>query len=309
MGRYLIAGAAGYVGSRLAQRLLAEGNSVRGLVRDRDSEVVQQLAAQGMSVWEGDLTEPESLIGVAGGIEYVFNLTARSVLSNGHVRELFVAGNRNLIAACSRSRSVRGYVFTSNVAPYGDSGEQWVSEDSSVAPCYPLGETMVAAEQVIMELIRQHHFPAMILRLGSIYGPERDPVEAMISGTATLIGDGRNFTSRIHIDDLLTVLARVAVDGQPGAVYNVGDDQPLRALDVASMICDALGEFPPRPFPKASALAAGIDASVVGMASSSVRLSNRRITEELGISLRFPRFEDWLEERVAAETAGTLAVK
>lgn len=301
MGRYLIAGAAGYVGSRLARHLLEQGHTVRGLVRDRDSEVVQELAAQGMSVWEGDLTQPESLIGVAGGIEYVYNLTARSVLANGHVRRLFVDGNRNLIAACSRARSVRSYVFTSNVAPYGDGGDQWLTEDSPASPCYPLGETMVAAEQAVLELIRQHHFPAMILRLGSIYGPERDPVDALLSGTATLIGDGRNFTSRIHISDLLEVLARVAVDGQPGAVYNVGDDQPMRAQELFGAICSALGEFAPRPFPKASALAAGIDPSVVGMASSSVRLSNRRISEELGISLRYPRFEDWLEERVAEE--------
>lgn len=301
MGRYLIAGAAGYVGSRLARHLLEQGHTVRGLVRDRDSEVVQELAAQGMSVWEGDLTQPESLIGVAGGIEYVYNLTARSVLANGHVRRLFVDGNRNLIAACSRARSVRSYVFTSNVSPYGDGGEQWLTEDSPANPCYPLGETMVAAEQAVLELIRQHHFPAMILRLGSIYGPERDPVDALLSGTATLIGDGRNFTSRIHISDLLEVLTRVAVDGQPGAVYNVGDDQPMRAQEVFGAICTALDEFAPRPFPKASALAAGIDPSVVGMASSSVRLSNRRITEELGISLRYPRFEDWLEERVAEE--------
>lgn len=301
MGRYLIAGAAGYVGSRLARHLLEQGHTVRGLVRDRDTEVVQELAAKGMSVWEGDLTQPESLIGVASGIEYVYNLTARSVLANGHVRRLFVDGNRNLIAACSRARSVRAYVFTGNVAPYGDGGDQLLTEDSPAAPCYPLGETMVAAEQAILDLIRQHHFPAMILRVGSIYGPERDPVDALLSGTATLIGDGRNYIPRIHISDLLEVLTRVAVDGQPGAIYNVGDNQPMRAQEVFAAICDALGEFPPRPFPKASALAAGIDPSVVGMASSSVRLSNRRITEELGVSLRYPRFQDWLEERVADE--------
>src|SRR5881409_3412531 len=98
MGKYLIAGAAGYVGSRLAEYLLAQGHSVRGLVRDPDAEVVQRLAAQGMAVWQGDVTRPESLVGVASGIECVFNLTARFVLENGSVRRVFVEGNRNLIA-------------------------------------------------------------------------------------------------------------------------------------------------------------------------------------------------------------------
>src|SRR5215471_16135771 len=98
MGRYLIAGAAGYVGSRLAEYLLAQGHYVRGLVRDPDKEVVEQLAGQGLTVWQGDVTQPEGLVGVASGIDYVYNLTARSVLDNGSVQRVFVDGNRNLIA-------------------------------------------------------------------------------------------------------------------------------------------------------------------------------------------------------------------
>src|SRR6185503_17615284 len=199
MGRYLVAGAAGYVGSRLAKFLLAQGHYVRGLVRDPDKDAVQQLASQGMAVWQGDVTQPESLVGITNGIERVFNLTARFVLENGSVRRVFVEGNRNLIAACSRSRSVRSYIFTSNAAAYGDRGDEWLNEDSPVAPCYPLGHVMVEAEQAIMELVRQHHFPAIILRVGTIYGPERDFVNSVLSGTATLIGDGRNFIPRIHI--------------------------------------------------------------------------------------------------------------
>jgi len=85
MARYLIAGAAGYVGSRLAEQLLARGESVRGLVRDPDNEAVERLAGLGMAVWEGDVTQPESLVGVANGVEYVYNLTSRSVLENGSV--------------------------------------------------------------------------------------------------------------------------------------------------------------------------------------------------------------------------------
>src|SRR5690349_8268865 len=134
MARYLIAGAAGYVGSRLAQQLLARGESVRGLVRNPDDEVVERLAALGMAVWQGDLTQPESLIGVANGVEYVYNLTSRSVLENGLVRRVFVDGNRNLIAACSRARTLRAYVFASNAAPYGDQGDDWLTEDTPIAP-------------------------------------------------------------------------------------------------------------------------------------------------------------------------------
>ena len=298
MGRYLIAGAAGYVGSRLAEYLLAQGHYVRGLVRDPDKEVVEQLAAQGMAVWQGDVTQPESLVGVAGGIDYVYNLTARSVLDNGSVQRVFVEGNRNLIAACSRARAVRSYIFASNTAPYGDRGDAWLSEDTPVAPCYPLGQIMVEAEQAVMDLVRAHHFPAIILRIGIIYGPEHDFIDAVRNGTATLIGDGFNFIPRIHIDDLIYMLDRVAVDGQPGAVYNVVDDEPARAAEFYGEVRRRLGMVPPRSFPKDAALFAGMDPSVVGMAAASTRLSNRRIRQELAMQLRYPSFRAWLDERL-----------
>jgi nucleoside-diphosphate-sugar epimerase len=312
MKRFLIAGAAGYVGSRLAARLMQQGHSVRGLVRDPDADIVQDLAAQGMSVWQGDVTQPDSLVGVANGIEYVYNLTTRSLLENGSVRRVLVEGNRNLIAACSRSRTVLTYVFTGNSAPYGDRGDEWLSEDSRVAPCHPYGDVMVETEQVILDLVRRHNFPAIILRVGSIYGPGRDVVDAVLSGTTTLIGNGRNFIPHIHIEDLIEALSRIATEGQPGSMYNVADDEPMRAADFYGAIRERLGMLPPRIFAKEAALFAGIDPSIVGMASSSARMTNRRIKEELGLTLRYPTFLTWLDERMgnseSAETPEELAV-
>lgn len=303
MAYYLIAGATGYVGSRLAQRLLAQGHRVRGLVRDPDSEQAQQLAAQGVVIWKGDITQPTTLIGVADGIDYVYNLTSRLILENGSVRRTFVDGNQNLIAACSRARSVRAYVFTSNVAPYGDAGDAWLSEDAPVAPSYPLGEVMVEAEQTIMNLVRQHHFPAMILRVGSIYGPQRDFVDAVLNSTMTIIGNGRNFVSVIHVDDLVTILEQIAVQGQPGAVYNVADDEPTHLIDLYGEVRERLGMLPPRTYAAERALQSGIDPSIVGRSSASVRMSNARLKHDLNIELRYPNYRAWLDERLGVAQA------
>nr|PZN18792.1 MAG: epimerase [Chloroflexota bacterium] len=223
------------------------------------------------------------------------------MLENGLLRRLYLEGNRNLIAACSRSRSVRSYVFTSSVAPYGDRGDEWLTEDSPVAPNYPLAETLVAAERVLLEAARAHAFPAIVLRVGQIYGPGRDPIETVRSGTATLIGDGRNFVPHIHVDDLVEILARVAVDGQPGAIYNVVDDEPLRAAELYGEIRRRLGMVPPRSFPRDAALFAGMDPSVVGVASSSARVSNQRIRQEFGLTLRYPSYRVWLDEQLPIE--------
>ena len=59
-----------------------------------------------------------------------------------------------------------------------------------------------------------------------------------------------------------------------------------------------LGMVPPHAFSKATALFSGMDPSVVGMASASTRLSNRRIRQELGMQLRYPSFRNWLAERL-----------
>jgi nucleoside-diphosphate-sugar epimerase len=301
MAYYLIAGASGYVGSRLAERLLSEGHRVRGLVRNPDSPIVERLASRGMCVWTGDVTRPDSLVGIADGVDYVYNLTSRLVIENGSIRRTFVDGNQHLIAACSRSRSVKAYIFTSSVAPYGNAGEALVSEDHPVAPAHAHGAIMAEAEQTIMRAVREHRFPAIILRCGSIYGPGRDPVESVEQGLATLYGDGRNFVAHIHIDDLLDILVACAADGQPGAIYNVGDDEPLRMLELLSEVRQRLGMVPPRAFSPAAALAAGLDPAIVGTLTASVRLDNSRLKHDLRLNLRYPSVRAWLDERLPVE--------
>jgi nucleoside-diphosphate-sugar epimerase len=305
MAYYLIAGASGYVGSRLAARLLAQGQRVRGLVRNPESEIVDDLAARGMSVWTGDVTRAETLIGVADGVDYVLNLTSCLAIENGSVRRTFVDGNQNLIAACSRSRSVRTYVFTSNVATYGDGGEHLLDEDAPAQPSCALGTVMVEAERTIMHAARAHRFPAIILRVASIYGPGRDLIAAVEDGAVTIYGDGRNFVSHIHVDDLVEILARVPAEGQPGAIYNVGDDQPLRQYELVAEVRRRLGMVPPRTFSPAVALQSGIDPSVVAMLSASARLSNARIKHDLGLTLCYPSYYGWIDEQlpVAQEIA------
>jgi len=98
---------------------------------------------------------------------------------------------------------------------------------------------------------------------------------------------------------LLAVLDGVALRGQPGAIYNVADDEPARAAVLYGEVRQRLGMVPPRLFSKAGALFSGLDSSVVGMASASARLSNARIKHDLDMTLRYPSFRVWLDQRLA----------
>lgn len=300
MATYLIAGATGYVGSRLARRLLADGQRVRGIVRNPESDEAERLAADGVVIWKGDLTEPDSLRGVADSVEVVYNLTSAPLLDDAALRATLVTGNQNMIAACSRSHSVRAYIAASNVSPYGDGGDALLAEDAPLAPCYPRGATTVEAERAIMALVQQLHFPAILLRLAPIYGPGRDLVDSVASGTTMICGDGQNFVAHIHVDDLVEILVRLPEHGQPGAIYNVADDEPLRMLDLHGAIRQRLGMVAPRTFSREGALASGLHPTIVGEWTASVRLSNARLKHDLGLELRYPSYYVWLHERLNA---------
>jgi nucleoside-diphosphate-sugar epimerase len=107
----------------------------------------------------------------------------------------------------------------------------------------------------------------------------------------------------IHIDDLLEVLERLPAEGQPGAIYNVGDDEPLRWIDLVGDVRQRLGMVPPRTFSPAVALHAGLDPSVVAMLTASVRLTNARLKHDLNLTLRYPSVLDWLDQRLPVEQA------
>ncbi|WP_322513638.1 NAD-dependent epimerase/dehydratase family protein [Chloroflexus sp.] len=304
MTNYLIAGAAGYIGSRLAARLLAAGHRVRGLVYSAEDPVVERLATRGMAVWIGDLTRPETIDGVTDEIEVVYNLTNRMPIDGSALlRSLYIDGNQHLIAMSVRARTVRAYIWASNVAPYGDHGESWVDEDSPIAPSYPLGTILATAEQTILQAVRAYRFPAIILRMATVYGPDRDPLEAIASGQLTIYGNGRNFVPHIHVDDALEALIRAPDVGQIGAIYNIGDDEPMRLIEIVSEVRRRLGMLPPRTFDPSIGLRAGLDRSVVGALTASVRLSNARMHHDLGIELRYPSLRYWIDERLPLELA------
>ena len=69
----LVTGCVGYIGSRLVTEMLANGQSVRGLVRKEELDKATALEEQGMEIWEGDLINPDSLVGIGQDVDVVFH--------------------------------------------------------------------------------------------------------------------------------------------------------------------------------------------------------------------------------------------
>lgn len=262
----------GYSARALARRLLGEGWRVIGTTRS--AEKAAALAAEGITalVWPGT--------------ELPFG-AATHVLSSVAPTD---AGDPVLVDAAAGLRAARhldwvGYLSTTGV--YGDRAGGWVDEDSPLTPSTERGRARVAAEAGWRAL----GLPLHIFRLAGIYGPGRGPFEKIRSGTARrIIRPGQVF-GRIHVDDVATVLHASMRHPDPGAVYNVCDDDPAPPEDVIAHAAGLLGlPVPPAvPYDEAD-----LSPMARSFYAESKRVQNDRIKSALGVTLAYPDYRSGL---------------
>ncbi len=187
-----------------------------------------------------------------------------------------------------------GYLSTTGV--YGDRQGGWVEEESPRKPSGSRGERRVAAEDGWFTLGRRCGVPVQSFRLAGIYGPGRSALETVRGGSARRIVKPGQVFSRIHVDDIATVLRASIARPAAGAAYNLCDDEAAPPEEVIAYACDLLGVEAPAPV-------AFADAELSPMARSfyrdNKRVSNRRIKEELGVTLRWPNYREGLRGLLA----------
>lgn len=189
-----------------------------------------------------------------------------------------------------------GYLSTTGV--YGDRDGGWVDETSGLLPTGERGRRRVAAEAGWLDLWRHDNVPVHIFRLPGIYGPSRSAFDALRAGTAKRIDKPGQVFSRIHVDDLASVLVASISRPRPGAVYNVCDDDPSPPEVVVAHAAALLGV--PAP-PLVPLEAARLSPMARSFYDDNKRVSNRLIKAELGASLRYPDFRAGLAAILADE--------
>ena len=169
-----------------------------------------------------------------------------------------------------------------------------------LTPTTKRGEARVAAEGAWQDLAARTGLPLHIFRLAGIYGPGRGPFSKVRAGTARRIVKPGQVFSRIHVEDIAATRDASLSRPNPGAVYNVCDDDPAPPQDVIAYAADLLGvEVPPEVRLE--------DANLTPMARSfyaeSKRVRNDRIKDELGVQLTFPSYRDGLAALLAEESS------
>ena len=288
-GNVLFVFGLGFSARALAAQLTYEGWEVRGTTRGAESALA--LTDVGHTTYAFDGVTP--LANFSEALEGVTHLLVS--VPPGADGDPVLRHHSTEIAACAEKIKWVGYLSTTGV--YGDRAGDWVDEKSPLDPATERGARRVAAEAGWCDLWRDHELPVHLFRLAGIYGPGRNVLDTVRQGKARRIVKPDQVFSRIHVDDIAAVLTASIARPNPGAAYNVCDDDPTPPQDVVVHACELLGVAPPPEI-------AFEDAELSEMARSfyaeSKRVSNTRIKEELGVELIYPDYRVGLAALLAA---------
>jgi UDP-glucose 4-epimerase len=270
--RALVTGAAGFIGSTLVDRLLADGHEVVGLddySSGRAGNLTEASANPDFSFAEADIVtaDLDALLAVHKP-EVVFHLAAqidvrRSVTDPAFDASVNVIGTIRL-AEAARKAGVRKIVHTSSGGSiYGVPKTYPTNESTPTDPASPYAASKVAGEVYLNTFGHLYGIQASHIAPGNVYGPRQDPhgeagvvaifSRALLSGRPTKIfGDGSDTRDYVYVDDVVEAFIKAAGEHGNGQRFNIGTGLETSVRHLHSLIADAAGApdepefYPPR---------------------------------------------------------------
>lgn len=258
--RYLVTGAAGFIGSHLCDTLLADGHEVVGLdafipyypreIKERNLR--DALQNPRFRFHECDLRDAD-LSDVLQDIQIVYHIAAMAGLVASWTQfDLYMTCNiqatQRLLEAVRQNGSIQQFIGASTSSAYG----KYVvgPEDSPMHPISPYGITKLAAEHLIQTYNNQYGIPTTILRYFSVFGPRQRPdmgyqifIERILRGDKiTIFGDGTQLRASTFISDIIDGTVRASKHFKPGSVYNLGGQDEISANDLIKLLEDITGK-------------------------------------------------------------------
>jgi nucleoside-diphosphate-sugar epimerase len=278
--RVLIVGC-GYVGLPLGVELVRLGHEVFGLRRSATAE--NELKAAGIRPLFGDVTRPGTLAALPQNFDWVVNCVSSTGSGAEDYRQVYLQGTCNLIEWLAPNPPKK-FVYTSSTSVYGQTDGSQVKESSPTEPLVETAKILLETEKLLLAAVAERKFPAVILRVAGIYGPDRGHwFKQFLKNEARMEGDGSRFLNMIYRDDLIGCVIAALKNGRPGEIYNAADDEPVSQLHFFQWLVQALDKpLPPsEPENPDAARKRGV---------TSKRVSNRKLKMELGYQFKYPNF-------------------
>jgi nucleoside-diphosphate-sugar epimerase len=276
MNAVLIVGC-GDIGMRVARRYAPA--SVTGVVRSKQR--VAELQAEGFTAQTLDLDVANAVLELRAGGTRCFYFAPPPGAGETDPR---VAAVCAALVGPNRPEKV---VYISTSAVYGDCGGRWIDESAELKPGTARGRRRLDAESRWLDWGDKQGVPVVILRVPGIYGPGRAPIERLKQGLPVLSEQDAPFTNRIHAEDLASVCVAAMRQGRGGQAYNVADGHPTTMTDYFNRVADAFG-LPRPPVVDRSSAEQALTPAMLSFLSESKRLVNRKMLDELQVSLTYP---------------------
>jgi nucleoside-diphosphate-sugar epimerase len=258
----LITGAAGFVGSHLAEACLALGWDVLAVdcftdyypAAIKHANCSELRSDPRCSFVDGDLLDLD-LDSLLSEVDVVFHLAGQPGVRpswgaefDGYTRNNVTAQQRLLEAA--RGKALTSVVVASSSSVYGDAESLPTPEDVILRPVSPYGMTKAAGEHLAYMYWRSYRVPVTILRYFSVYGPRQRPdmafhrlIQASLAGEEfPVYGDGQQTRDFTYVADVVNATLSAALRGRRGAVYNVGGGSRHALADAIAVVEALAGE-------------------------------------------------------------------
>lgn len=256
--RVLVTGGAGFVGSNLARRLVAEGAELTILDDFFTGKLENLRAIEGKyTMVKGSVTDPDLVNSLVAHTDYVFHLAARNIIaSTRNPLEDFqtnIGGTLNILLSTREYRPER-LIYTSSVSVYGNPRYLPINEDDQISLLTPYAVSKYGGEGYCQAFYESYQVPVVVVRFSNIYGIGQDPLNPYCGVVAKFMqsakagkpleihGDGQQTRDFTYVNDAIEAVVIAALSAKAeGEVFNIGTSIETNINTLARMVMDLYG--------------------------------------------------------------------